>query len=181
MRILLVAVIAASIMGACTQSRTEPADTLDSLAVAGPDPSRAEVLFGTVTDARTVEIQGQDTGVLSNTGRFAAFSAGAMLLGPVGAALGVVGALVGSLVEQAATTSSGVEVLVELDDGRSIAVVRATKSDAPSLITGTPVAVVLAEGGATVVPLPEDLSATLAAEDRSWIDPDEPTPKAAGE
>ena len=181
MRVLLVAVIAASLMGACTQSRTGPTDALDPIAATGPDPSRAEILYGTVTDARTVEIQGRSAGFFSKSGRFAAFSAGAILLGPLGAALGVVGAVVGSLVDQAVTSRSGVEVTVDLDDGPSISVVQVTKPDAPPLVIGTPVAVVFAEGVATVVPVPEDASVTLAAEDEPWIDPDEATPQPDGE
>jgi outer membrane lipoprotein SlyB len=90
-----------------------------------------DVHYGTVTDVDQVTIEGKRTHTGSVGGGFVGYEAGRAIggsgaAGNIGGAVGsVAGAVVGSAVEEGATRQAGLQITVELDGGRSIAVVQA--------------------------------------------------------
>ncbi len=86
---------------------------------------------GRIVSMRTVEIEGTKSGVGTGAGAVAGGVAGSFIgggwrshaLGAVGGA--VLGGLGGSAAEEAITKSTGMEFVVQLDNGQTIAVVQA--------------------------------------------------------
>lgn len=101
---------------------------------------------GTVVDSRTVEIAGESSGFGAAATGIAAGVAGASTIGSgsgsvvAGALLGLMGAVVGALAEEALTSRTGVEYTVETEDGRVMTVIQNPESGEP-LPAGTPVRV----------------------------------------
>jgi outer membrane lipoprotein SlyB len=97
-----------------------------------------DVHYGTVTDVDRVTIEGQRTHTGSVGGGFVGYEAGRAIgghgsAGSIGGAVGsVAGAVVGSAVEEGATRQDGLQLTVELDGGKSIAVVQA--ADQPFVV-----------------------------------------------
>jgi outer membrane lipoprotein SlyB len=92
-----------------------------------------DVDYGKVTDIDTVQIEGEATEVGKIGGGYIGYEAGRAIghgqghpAEDLGGAVGAVaGVLVGSAVEKAATRQDGYQITVELDGGRTIAVVQA--------------------------------------------------------
>jgi outer membrane lipoprotein SlyB len=121
----LVALVAASHLAGCAlHSRGD--------VYAREDTRQAwDVHYGTVTDVDQVTIEGKQTHAGSVGGGFVGYEVGRAIggggvAGSIGGAVGsVAGAVVGSAVEEGATRQAGLQITVELDGGRSIAVVQA--------------------------------------------------------
>ena len=90
-----------------------------------------DVRYGTVTDVDPVTIEGQRSHTGTVGGGFVGYEVGRAIgghgtSGRVGGAVGsVAGAVVGSAVEEGVTRQKGLQITVELDGGRSVAVVQA--------------------------------------------------------
>jgi outer membrane lipoprotein SlyB len=90
-----------------------------------------DVHYGTVTDVDRVTIEGKQTHTGSVGGGFVGYEVGRAVggggtAGSIGGAVGsVAGAVVGSAVEEGVTRQAGLQITVELDGGRSLAVVQA--------------------------------------------------------
>lgn len=112
----------------------------------------ADVQSGRILSTRPVEVQGTKSGVGSGAGAVAGGVAGSFIgggwrsnvLGAVGGA--VLGGVGGSAAEEALTSTTATEFIVELDNGRTIAVVQANDQ---SLVPGERVRVL--QGGQTRV------------------------------
>lgn len=100
------------------------------------------VQYGEVTDSRPVDITGQNTG----TGAMGGAAAGAIggsaigqgrgsLLALVGGA--IIGGIAGHMAEQAIADRKGVELTIDLDDGKTITIVQNLKKEDAPLAIGT--------------------------------------------
>jgi outer membrane lipoprotein SlyB len=88
-----------------------------------------EVRMGVVESIRAVKLEGTESGVGTVTGGVVGGIAGSNVGGGKGAAIGAVlgavaGGVAGKAVEEAATRKPGIEIIVRLDSGRTIAVVQ---------------------------------------------------------
>jgi outer membrane lipoprotein SlyB len=100
------------------------------------DQARTEqsVRMGTIESVREVQIEGTKSGVGAVaggvTGGIAASSIGHGTGSAVAAAVGAIaGGLAGAAAEEGLTKSSGVEIVVKLDNGQTIAVVQAVDAN----------------------------------------------------
>ena len=118
------------------------------------DTRRAyEVKMGVVEDVRRVSIGGTDSGVGTIAGGAVGGIAGSSIGGGRGSAVGAVigavaGGIAGKAAEEAATRTTGLEIVVRLDSGRTIAVVQEDKGE--SFVRGDRVRI-LESGGQTRV------------------------------
>jgi outer membrane lipoprotein SlyB len=95
----------------------------------GQTMSPMTVFSGTILTVNTVILQEQQTGAGAVAGGLAGGAIGSTVGGPRGSVEGtVIGALigagVGAMAEMAATTRPGIELEIELDDGRIIVIVQ---------------------------------------------------------
>jgi len=93
-----------------------------------------EVKMGVVEGVRPVNLEGTKSGVGTVAGGAIGGIAGSNVGGGKGAAVGAVlgavaGGVAGSAVEEAATRKPGIEIVVRLDSGRTIAVVQEDKGE----------------------------------------------------
>lgn len=85
--------------------------------------------MGVVESVRAVKLEGTESGVGAVAGGVVGGVAGSSVGGGKGSAIGAVlgavaGGVAGAAVEEAVTRKSGIEVVVRLDSGRTIAVVQ---------------------------------------------------------
>ncbi len=120
--------LATLVLGACASSQ--------SGAAYNRDEARAmqEVYEGTVVDVQPVTIEGTKSGAGTVAGGVIGGIAGHGVGGGTGRALStaagaVVGAIAGSAAEEGATRQNGLQIIVKLDTGRTVAVVQ--KADQP--------------------------------------------------
>ena len=106
--------------------------------VAGEEVGRtATVKRGSLVSLREVELEGTSSGVGVGAGAIAGGIGGSFLgggdraniLGALGGAL--IGGIAGLAAEEAVTGGKGVELLIELDSGRTVAVVQGIDPDRP--------------------------------------------------
>jgi outer membrane lipoprotein SlyB len=88
-----------------------------------------QVEYGQITQLRPVQIEGTRTPIGAGAGAAAGGIAGSSIRGgktaQVMAVIGAVaGGLAGAAIEEGVTRTTGVEITLEMDDGRSIAVVQ---------------------------------------------------------
>ncbi len=122
--LFFVVVLSALLLSACmTESRSGKVYSRDQARVTH------SVYYGTILSVADVTIEGTNTG----TGTFAGGAMGGVLGNAVGNGTGraiatvggaIVGGLAGSAIEKSATTSAGVELEVELDNGELLAIVQ---------------------------------------------------------
>jgi len=143
---VVVAVIAVFALNACTPSKQT-----------GTSYSRSEVRspqnveLGKVIDVTIVQIEGTKSGageVLGGAlGGVAGKSTGSGTKGDIAAvAVGAVGALIGSRVEEAGTKTAGREYTIRLEDGELLSVVQAFDKKADVIVAGDTVKL-LTQGG----------------------------------
>ena len=133
LRQLGVALAVVALLGACARSLPPDNVTTQQVGEVGL------VERGTVVQARpvTVERSGEDLGVGAVAGAGIGGVAGSAIGGnvrwnAVGAIAGaVIGGLIGSAFEDQVTTQSGIEYVVELDNGGMVTVVQGTDSQLP--------------------------------------------------
>ncbi len=90
-----------------------------------------EVMMGTVTNVRNVNIEGTKTPIGALAGAAVGGIAGSQVGGGNGSAVGtvlgaVLGGVGGAAVEEKVTAQNGVEVTIKLDSGRMIAITQAS-------------------------------------------------------
>jgi outer membrane lipoprotein SlyB len=123
-----------------------------------------EMTRGTVVSARPVHIQGESSGLGAAAGGIAAGTIGYSTIGSdsgaaiAGVLLGIAGAVVGALVEQAVTSESGTEYTVQMNDGRTITIVQNEDGAGETIAAGTPVLVQWAGEYSRVIPDQASLS-----------------------
>jgi len=93
-----------------------------------------EVKMGTIESIRPVKLEGTESGIGAAAGGAVGGIAGSTVGGGKGKALGaVIGAVVGGLAgaagEEVATRKQGLEIVVKIDYGRTIAIVQEDKDE----------------------------------------------------
>ncbi len=129
MRAIALVLIAGLTLGGCARSLSPDVYSRDEVG------STVEVEDAVVLSVRDVKIEGTRSNVGAAVGAAAGGVGGSYAGHRRGAILGaiagaVVGALVGAAAEEAITSSEGVEYLVRLDNGETVAVVQ-PKGEAP--------------------------------------------------
>lgn len=168
MRMRLVAAsLAASLLASCaagtsgTYSASEVGQTV-------------ETVRGEVIGSRPVAIRGEGSPIGAGAGAIAG-GAGVRVAGGEGA-LAVLGALLGAgagyLAQGRLGDQSGVEYVVDLEDGRTVTIAQASGAGEEPLPPGAPVLVQLGSRTSRVLrdPRPRDVPAGASAD--RWIDPD---------
>lgn len=147
---LTIAVVAVFALSACTPSKQTGTSY-------SRDEARAvqNVKLGRVVDITVVEIEGTKSGggelVGGAIGGVAGRSTGSGSEGDLAAiAVGAVGALIGSRLEEATSKKEGREFTIKLEDGEVISIVQAIDDDARSIQPGDSVKI-LSQGGTTRV------------------------------
>jgi outer membrane lipoprotein SlyB len=115
----------------------------------------ADVNFGKILHLREVTIDGSNSGIGSNGGSSLGSIAGAsngfgLKSFATSAAGGMFGAIVGTGAEEAATRKHGLELIIQLDNGRNVAVVQ--EKDKTAFHVGQRVRVMVLGSGSRVVP-----------------------------
>lgn len=93
-----------------------------------------EVKMGVVESVRTVKLEGTESGIGAAAGGVVGGIAGSGVGGGKGSMVGtvivaVVGGIAGAAGEEAATRKPGLEIIVKLDSGRTIAVIQEDKDE----------------------------------------------------
>ena len=118
----------------------------------------SHVYDATVLSVRPVTIDGSQSGVGAGAGAIVGGIAGSAVGGGNGAAVAtvlgaVVGGVAGNAIERDATKQNGVEIIVQLRDGRRRAVVQSAKGDA--WMPGDPVILIVTGGNVRVARAPQ--------------------------
>lgn len=176
MRAIIVVFAAALAVSGCARDLSPDVYSRDEVG------SKVDIQPGRIISVRDVKIEGTRSGVGAVAGAAAGGVGGSYAGkgrgGIIGAIAGaVVGGLIGAAAEGAVSSSDGVEYLVELDDGETVAVVQ-PKGDAPLkpgdsalLVYGDHIRVVPAGAHAPV--RRKDVHEDSSAPEKTW------SPKAA--
>ncbi|MBK1706141.1 glycine zipper 2TM domain-containing protein [Halochromatium glycolicum] len=122
--VILTSVTTLSLLSGCPASMSASSYTRDQAR------SAQDVQYGTVQSVRSVRIEGTKSGA----GTLAGGAIGGLLGNEVGAGTGrtlatigggIAGAVAGSAVEEGVTRQRGLEITVQLDNGRTVAVTQA--------------------------------------------------------
>ncbi len=139
-----------------------------------------EVMEGRVVESRLINIEARDSGTGSTVGGLAGglgtllsvsggFGLAAFLLGSA------VGAVVGYIVEDAATDADGIEYILTLDDGRTVTVVQNRGDDEEPLPSGAEVFLQFGGNYTRVVERPQNMPEPWSDPD-AWVNPDDLPP-----
>ena len=139
-----------------------------------------EVMEGRVVESRLINIEARDSGSGSTIGGLAGglgtllsvsggFGLAAFLLGSA------VGAVVGYMVEDAATDADGIEYILTLDDGRTVTVVQNRGDDEEPLPSGAEVFLQFGGNYTRVVERPQNMPEPWSDPD-AWVNPDDLPP-----
>jgi len=139
-----------------------------------------EVMEGRVVESRVISIEARDSGSGSTLGGLAGglgtllsvgggFGLAAFLLGSA------VGAVVGYVVEDAATDGDGIEYILILDDGRTVTVVQNRGDDEEPLPPGAEIFLQFGGNYTRVVERPQNMPEPWADPD-AWVNPDDLPP-----
>ena len=130
MRSIAIALVALTALSGCARSLSPDVYSRDEVG------AKVEVEDAVIVSARDVQIEGTRSNIGAGAGAVAGGVGGAVAVGrnrgaaTLGAVAGaIIGAIAGAAIEEAATSSSGVEYLVRLNDGQTVAVVQ-PKGDA---------------------------------------------------
>ena len=158
-------------LGACATSSSDTY-TADDV---GKVISTAE---GTVVTSREVEIEGKTGPVGALAGGAAGGATGYGLSGGSGAVavLGAVaGAGVGYLVESVVNDGTGIEYVIQMEDGRTVTLVQNKEAtDEEPIKDGQPVLIQYGDAYTRVIPLPQNLDS--APPSGVWVNPDSMPP-----
>ena len=154
-------------LGACATSGSDTYTAED----VGKVISTAE---GTVVTSREVDIEGKTGPIGALAGGAAGGATGYGLSGGSGAVavLGAVaGAGVGYLVESVVNDGTGIEYVIQMDDGRTVTLVQNKESsDEEPIKDGQPVLIQYGDTYTRVIPLPQNLDS--ATPTGVWVNPD---------
>lgn len=172
MRLTIIILAAGLALAGCARSQSPDVYSR------GEVGAKVEVEDAVVLSVRDVEIEGTRSNIGAAVGGAAGAVGGSYAGNRRGAVLGaiagaVVGALVGAVAEEAVTSREGVEYLVRLEDGETVAVVQ-PKGDAP-LAPGAEVLLVYGDH-IRVVPAP---AIRRSGKDGARIDTPETAPSEA--
>jgi outer membrane lipoprotein SlyB len=126
-----------------------------------------EMTRGTVVASRPVHIRGESSGLGAAAGGITAGTIGYSTIGSnsgsviAGVLLGIAGAVVGSLIEEAVTSETGTEYTIQMNDGRTVTIVQNESDDDDVIAAGTPVLVQWAGEYSRVIPEHASLSPTV--------------------
>ena len=154
-------------LGACASSGSDTYTAED----VGKVISTAE---GTVVTSREVDIEGKTGPIGALAGGAAGGATGYGLSGGSGAltVLGAVaGAGVGYLVESVVNDGTGIEYVIQMEDGRTVTLVQNKESsDEQPIKDGQPVLIQYGDTYTRVIPLPQNLDS--ASPTGAWVNPD---------
>ena len=170
MRAIAIILLSSLMLAGCARSLSPDVYSRDEVG------SKVEVEDAVVVATRDVKIEGTQSNVGAGAGAVAGGVGGAVAVGrnrgaaTLGAVAGaIIGAIAGAAVEEAATSSEGVEYLVRLNDGETVAVVQPkgattlAPGDRALLVYGDHIRVVPVPAGVEVTPPPPAPTANKGA------------------